>query len=319
MRLTEGTHGPWAGVLGHPVGHSLSPVMHRAAYQVLDAGIRYGSEDIEAAALADTVFPARRDPSWRGFSVTMPLKSEACRFADRLTGFAQKVGVINTLARVADPNPDDPAGGEGRVLGHNTDVAGIVNALSLTGLSAGPEPRAAIVGGGGTATAAAAALHVLGASRCTVFVRDESRAHRVADVAGRIGMDLDFEPLDRAPERLEDFDHVVSTLPARAFDEYATKITGDLGGTAVLDVSYDPWPSELSNAVEAHGGTAVSGREMLLYQAVDQIKLFVGQSLVEDLPNQQHVITAMASALGLPARTFVPRTVCDDALLQPRR
>ncbi|WP_238654164.1 shikimate dehydrogenase [Rothia uropygialis] len=310
MRLIETPDAPWAAVLGHPVAHSLSPVMHRAAYRVLGSEIEYTAADIEEETLADVVEPALRDGNWRGFSITMPLKSAACRFAGRLTEFAQTVGVINTLAPVG--------GADAQVVGHNTDVSGIVNALLRTGACTSQEPKAAIIGGGGTATAAVAALHVLGAARCTVFVRDRARAGRVVDVAGRLGMELDFRPLEEAAAGLSGFDLVVSTLPAHAFDVYAQSIQGDLSRTAVLDVSYDPWPSDLAQAISACGGTPVSGREMLLYQAVDQIKLFTGQSLFEALPSQEAVLSAMAEALGLTPRTDEPRLVCDDKLLRPR-
>lgn len=308
MRLIGRAEGPWAAVLGHPIGHSLSPTMHRAAYRAMGEDIEYASADVVEDTLTSVVAPVLVDPNWRGFSVTMPLKSAACDVADRLTGFARTVGVINTLA------PE----GDGRVVGHNTDVAGIVNALSRTGAATGEHPEAAIIGGGGTATASAAALHLMGADRCTVFVRDSSRAERVVGVARRLGMDLSFEPLDDAARRLHEFDLVVSTLPARAFDEHASAVRGDLGRTALLDVSYDPWPSVVARAVESCGGTAVSGREMLLYQAVDQIKLFTGHSLAETLPNQEAVVSAMAEALGLPPRSDAPHMVSDDDMLLPR-
>lgn len=311
MLLADHPVGPWAAVLGHPVGHSLSPIMHRAAYRVLHEEIAYTSADVQEHEFLEAVAPALSDPSWRGFSVTMPLKSVARDSADRLTDFAQLVGVINTLAPVG-------SGDEREIVGHNTDVSGIVNALSFAHSDMPSRPRAAIIGGGGTATAAAAALHILGADEVTVFVRDPERAGRVVQIAERLGTRLELASLDEAARRLGEFDVVVSTLPAHAFDERAERIGGDLSGLALLDVSYKPWPSMLAVSVERYGASAVSGREMLLYQAIDQIKLFTGRDLSEDLPRQGEVLTAMSEALGLPPRTAPPRKIYGGRDLRPR-
>lgn len=312
MLLTRTPEGPWAAVLGHPVHHSLSPVMHRAAYAVLGEELSYTLADVEEDDFATAVAPALQDPRWRGFSVTMPLKSVACRQADRLTGFAQVVGVINTLVPIG-------AGQERHILGHNTDVSGIVNALVAAQPHLPERPRAAILGGGGTATAATAALHILGADNMTVFVRNPKRTERVASVADRLGTTLEWAPLEAAPARMGEFDVIVSTLPARAFDDYASSISGDLTGLALLDVSYDPWPSGLAVAAQDRGAAAVSGRDMLLYQAVDQIKLFTGRLLSEELPHQMEVLRAMADAAGVQARVKAPRKIYDDQTLRPRR
>ncbi|WP_269928183.1 shikimate dehydrogenase family protein [Kocuria massiliensis] len=311
MLLIDPPAWPWAAVLGHPVGHSLSPVMHRAAYRVLHEDIAYTSADIQEAEFGEAVGPALTDPGWSGFSVTMPLKSVARGAADRLTDFASLVGVINTLA------PLGP-GDRREVVGHNTDVSGIVNALSFAHPDMPASPRAAIIGGGGTATAAAAAVHILGASEVTAFVRDPERAGRVVQIAERLGTRLELSPLNESPTRMGEFDVVVSTLPAHAFDDQAERIDGDLSGLALLDVSYEPWPSELAVSLGRHGAVAVSGREMLLYQAIDQIKMFTGRDLSEDLPRQDEVLTAMSEAIGLPPRTSPPRKIYDGRDLRPR-
>ncbi|WP_129657903.1 shikimate dehydrogenase [Rothia halotolerans] len=306
-----GARGGWAAVLGSPIEHSLSPALHRAAYEVLGADLGYERREVTEETLGDTARPALADPRWRGFSVTMPLKSAVLDWAGRATGFARLVGVANTLAPVRRD-------GAVEVLAHNTDVSGIVNALRHAGVSGSTGLRAAIIGGGGTATAAAAALHVLGADAVRVYVRDPSRAARVESVTRQIGMELQFRGLERAAAELGAAELAICTLPARAFDAQAERLPEDLGRTSVLDVSYDPWPSALAEAATARGARVVSGKDMLLYQAVDQVKLFTGAPLEEPLPRQEAVLAAMARAVGLGPRDYVPREISDEALLAPR-
>lgn len=292
--------GGWAAVLGSPIGHSLSPALHRAAAEQLGLGLHYEARETTEQDLRGVAVPALSDPSWRGFSVTMPLKSTILDYAEGLTELGRVVGVVNTLVPRSD--------GRGP-LGHNTDVSGIINALLRAGAPEREGIRAVIIGGGGTATAAAAALRLLGAGECTVLVREPARAQRVVEAARRVGLALCFAPLEEADAVLGAAEVAVSTLPARAFDERAAALHRDLSELALLDVSYDPWPSVLSRRVEALGGRAVSGKEMLLYQAVDQAKLFAGLSLDRPLPDQARVLRAMAGSVGLEPRDYVPREV----------
>ncbi|MCP3426839.1 shikimate dehydrogenase [Rothia sp. AR01] len=303
--------GPWAAVLGSPIAHSLSPALHRAAYGVLGSGPRYERRETTEQTLPGLAREALADPAWRGFSVTMPLKSAVLDWADRSTRFARLVGVANTLAPVRGA-----AGTE--VLAHNTDVSGIVNALRHAGVDGSSGLRASIIGGGGTATAAAAALHILGADSVRVYVRNPARAARVEAVAGEIGLRLEFHPLERAAAELGGAEIAICTLPARAFDPLADRLPEELGSTAVLDVSYDPWPSVLAERAGERGARVVSGKDMLLYQAVDQVKLFTGAPLAEPLPRQAEVLAAMAGAVGLAPRDYVPAEISDEALLAPR-
>lgn len=205
--------GAHAAVAGHPIGHSLSPRLHAAAYEVLGERIDYRTLDLEEGELTGEVALLRQDPQWRGLSVTMPLKSEAAELADELTDVARAVGTVNTLV----PGPD------GAVLGHNSDVSGIAAALRAAG-PCPPAPRAAVLGGGGTATAALAALQQLGAPRADLWVRSASRAQRAIDAADRLGLELRIRPWDEAAEHLAGYDLVVCTLPPNGADELAAAL-----------------------------------------------------------------------------------------------
>lgn len=281
-----------AGVAGHPIGHSLSPRLHAAAYRALGEAIDYRALDLEEGELTAEVGLLREDPQWRGLSVTMPLKSEAAELADGLTEVAGAVGTVNTLV----PRPD------GTLLGHNSDVSGIAAALR----AAGPlpsAPQAAVLGGGGTSTAALAALRQLGAGSVDLWVRSEARARRAVEAADRLGLPMKLRPWDEAAELLAGYDLVVATLPPRGADELAAGFASVRGRSArgvLLDAAYDPWPSALARAWRQAGGAVVPGLDMLVLQALDQIRLFTGRRIGQTLPDELAVIEALCAAAGRP-------------------
>ena len=302
------TECPKAFVLGHPIKHSKSPLLHRAAYRALGIEMDYERLDTREDQLADVFSRYTPEQGTRGFSVTMPLKSAVKEHLDHLTPFAQAVGVVNTVYWRHD------ADGQLTSWGDNTDVSGIVNALRQAGF-VGKPARAAIIGGGGTATAALAALRAMGADGVRVFVRNASRAQGVADTATRLGLNLDFLPIDSFTDIYAEFDVTICTLPAGAADGLlATAGQGESAGY-LLDVSYDPWPSVLAGEWEARGGAVTRGLEMLMYQAVDQVKLFTGHDRSRPLPWQNEVLTAMRQAVGLPVTGFEPESVNESAWL----
>lgn len=286
-----------AAVLGHPIIHSKSPALHRAAYAELGADLAYEAIDVTVDALPGFMAGVRGDGRWRGLSVTMPLKSAMAAEVDEIRGVARQLGVINTVAFESGP-------ATARLIGYNTDVAGIVNALRYAGVPA--EPSAAILGGGGTAAAAVAALKELGAPAAAVFVRDVGRAVEARAAAAAVGLDLQVLPLAAAAPALAAADVVVSTFPPRAADPLAAELAAALAansgtaGRVLLDVAYDPWPSRIAAAWTEAGGRVVPGLEMLLYQAVEQVRLFTG--FAGPLPAE--VIDVMCDAVGAPRRVF---------------
>ncbi len=285
-----------AAVLGHPISHSKSPALHRAAYAQLGADLAYEAIDVTVDALPGFMAGVRRDGRWRGLSVTMPLKAAMAAEVDDIRGVARQLGVINTVAFETGPAGDSPA----RLIGYNTDVAGIVNALRYAGVAA--EPTAVILGGGGTAAAAAAALKELGAPAVSVCVRDVGRAAEARAAAAAVGLPLQVLPLAAAAPAVAAADVVISTLPPRAADPLAEELArqGARSGGVLLDVAYDPWPSRLAAVWADAGGSVVPGLEMLLYQAVEQVRYFTGVGG----PVPAAVIDVMCDAVGAPRRVF---------------
>lgn len=250
-----------AGVLGRPIGHSLSPVLHRAAYAAL--GLNWTYEAIDCGV--DDLPAVLADRShWAGFSCTMPLKRAALEIAGDVAPMAAAAGAANTLLRTPDGWRAD-----------NTDVVGIVAALGS------PPPSVTILGAGGTAQAAVVALSVLGVGGCTALVRDPARTDRLRASAASLGIEVQIDVLDPAASAL-DAALVISTLPAGAADPFARRTWRS--AQTLLDVVYDPWPTELAAAVAAAGGTVRSGALLLLHQAAAQVQLMTGRiAPVEDM------------------------------------
>jgi len=296
-----------AYVLGHPIAHSLSPALHRAAYAYLgEANLEYDRRDTLPDDLPAIMHGVRHPkgtedaPYIAGLSVTMPLKTAVIQYCDELSETARVTGAVNTVY---------PRGE--RVLGDNTDVIGIVNALRHAGLEPDPErDEPAVIGGGATAISALTALHKLGYRRASVYARSLHKLGSVQEAADRLGVQLEQISLADLPQNLAERGHhpVISTLPAHAADEWASQLSGLKGASAthqpvLLDVAYNPWPSVLASAWEANGGTVVSGLEMLLYQAVEQVLLFTDCTLQ---PAELLGLTnAMCEAVGLPPRASV--------------
>lgn len=262
-----------AAVLGHPVAHSLSPALHRAAYGALGLDWRYDAVDVEADALEG--FVAGLDASWAGLSLTMPHKQSVLAMLDHVEPLAELVGAVNTVLV--------QAGARGSVVltGANTDVFGIVAALREAADGALPAaPRCVVLGSGATAASTLAALGELGCARATVAARSLARVGPLRRAAHRMGLEPDIRVF--GPDTvtaLAQADVVVATAPAHGLDALAAELVGGgvRPGAVLLDVIYEPRPTALMAAWRAAGGRAVGGERMLLHQAAEQVRLMTGR------------------------------------------
>jgi shikimate dehydrogenase len=261
-------------VLGSPIEHSLSPALHGAAARALGLDWEYGRRRIERGGLA--AFVDGVDASWLGLSVTAPLKEESAARADELDRWADLTGAANTLLL-----------GE-RVRGWNTDVGGIVRSFADAGLDAVAD--GAIVGAGATALSSMVALAQLGAERVAVALRDRSRGVRLLALGERLGLRVTLQGLDEA---LPAVAAAVSTLPASA--DVVPTFTHP--PTRLLDADYaGAAGSRYRAAVPAD--RLIDGREMLLGQAVLQVRIFAQGEPETALPREPDVVAAMRAALG---------------------
>jgi shikimate dehydrogenase len=246
-----------AAVLGRPVAHSLSPLLHRAAYAALGlTDWTYDALDVGPEDLP--VLLAGLGEEWRGFSVTMPCKQAAVEVADLVEPLPRLLGAANTLVRT-----------ETGWRAENTDVHGIGMALQLAG--AQDVDAATIIGAGGTAAAASVALASLGARSVDVVVRDPSRAAEVTRVLDTLGVSVTVTPLAEAALAAP---LVVSTVPIDA--QPSLLALPWRAGHTVLDVLYAPWPTPLADRVTAAGGRVAGGLDVLFWQAAAQVELMTG-------------------------------------------
>jgi shikimate dehydrogenase len=252
-----------AAVLGSPIAHSLSPVLHTAAYQALGLdGWSYTAIECDADGLAALV--AGCGPEWAGLSLTMPLKLAVLPLLDQTDQLAADTGAANTLVFA-----------DGARHGHNTDVAGMTAALGGIGIRTGSAVSATILGAGGTARSALAALRELGLGEVVVLVRDKARAGDLLAAASRLGMTVDLRPFS---EGLRGGDLLISTVPAGASDIWSEQalVPGHLP-CAVLDVVYHPWPTVLAQVAIRAGIPVAGGLDLLLHQAARQVELMTGR------------------------------------------
>jgi shikimate dehydrogenase len=243
-------------VLGDPIAHSLSPVLHRAGYAA--AGLDWEYDAVRVPEDDFTGFVRGLDAGWRGLSLTMPLKRRALGLAGSVTARAALAGAANTL--VLD--------GGAVVLADNTDLPGA--AAAVRERYAGPVRTATVLGGGATAASTGLAMCELGATSVRLLVRVPQRAAEAAAAiaAHPSGPEVDVGSLDEVDVV---GDVVVSTVPAAAQD--ADLVARCAGAPVVFEVVYDPWPTPLAAAAT---GILVSGLDLLVHQAVLQFELFTG-------------------------------------------
>jgi shikimate dehydrogenase len=259
-----------AAVLGRPIAHSLSPVLHTAAYRALGlTDWSYRAIECDEAGLPALL--GGFGPEWAGLSLTMPLKRAVLPLLDGIEPLAAEVGAANTVIFA-----------DGRRHGHNTDVPGMIVALAESGLPGPPGDRhwpasVLILGGGATACSAlAAAARGLSLTGATVAVRDRERAGDVLAAAHRLGITVTLTDYE-APE-VDAPDLLISTVPAGAANTYAKRLSrGDLVPRHLLDVVYHPWPTPLALAAHNAGVPVTGGFALLLYQAAEQVALMTGK------------------------------------------
>ncbi len=243
-----------AAVLGSPISHSLSPLLHNTAYTQLGLSASYEAIEVKAHSLAQ--FMDDRDESWTGFSLTMPLKEEAIAYADHVDDLAKRINGANTLY-----------GNRGEWHATSTDVIGFANALKMHNVDV--KGHVVILGAGATARAAAAACDNSN-TKITVINRSLARVQEMSDAV--IESELRFLNWDDLSV-LGDADLVISTVPAGVTDsiELPPKTS-----VPYFEALYKPWPTPASSLWVSRGGSVIDGLDLLIHQALAQIAIFSG-------------------------------------------
>ncbi|HZG06610.1 MAG TPA: shikimate dehydrogenase [Streptomyces sp.] len=254
-----------AAVLGSPIAHSLSPVLHRAAYAELGlTGWSYDRFEVDEEGIGPFLEKlAAGGEDWAGLSLTMPLKRAVIPLLDEVSATAASVEAVNTVVFT----------GDGRRHGDNTDIPGMLAALRERGV--GSVPSAAVLGAGATASSALAALARICTGEVTAYVRSRARAEEMRGWGERLGVTVVTADWADAPRALT-APLVIATTPAGATDALAQAVPERPG--TLFDVLYEPWPTPLAAAWAARGGAVVGGLDLLVHQAVLQVELMTGRT-----------------------------------------
>ena len=240
-------------VLGSPISHSLSPALHRAAFESIGVAGSYEAIDVPSGTLSE--FFLSNQSEFDYFSLTMPLKEEAHLLQVTCDELSLRIGSINTLYKK-----------EGRWLATSTDGSGFLAALAAQGFSS--FSNALILGAGGTARAVAGALDG-NAKTLSVMGRTSTRR----DALERCVEESEFTylPWKNDPD-INSYDLIINTTPAGAADLLAENLPVQVSGL-LFDVIYKPWPTVLASAWEDRSGKVINGKELLLWQGLDQLAL----------------------------------------------
>lgn len=272
-------------VLGSPIVHSKSPVIHQAAYRVLSEDWAYSRFEVAKGGLKR--FIENDGILHDGFSVTMPLKENAFQFATTHDIFSELTGAANTLVKI-----------DSIWNAFNTDIFGIVQAISLN--SSSIITSALILGSGATAKSALVALaQISPTAEVKIWARNKAAREGLIDFGKSIGLNISLARFIGVAIKKTDL--TISTLPGGATDDLATKLAKRKAlkpRGLLLDVAYDPWPSKLATFWTTRSQPVVSGLEMLLWQAVAQIRIFKFGNANQPLPNEIAVVQAMRNALA---------------------
>ena len=264
-------------VLGSPISHSKSPAIQRAAYGVLGLDWQYEAVEITGETLGG--FIASRDGSWRGLSLTMPLKRDVLPLLDWRDELVGLVGGANTVLFTDDG-----------LRGFNTDVYGVERSFREAGVPALETVH--VIGAGATAASVIAGVARLGATAVSVSARTPAKAEPLVELGEALGVSVAVLPWGESGPAA---DAVVSTLPG---GEYGLEFSEGLRAASVLfDVAYDPWPSALARQWADAGGAVIPGIELLLNQAVGQVRIFVAGDPDLPLPNEDAVVAAMRASV----------------------
>jgi shikimate dehydrogenase len=247
-----------AAVLGSPISHSLSPTLHRRAYEILGIEGTFDAIEVKAEELA--TFIASRDEKWTGFSLTMPLKEEVMKIAKDISPIARQVSSANTLIRT---------GSEWSAT--STDVNGFVETLKQHGVSA--IDRAVIIGSGATARAAAAACEHF-TTKIDVIHRSASR--EVAMRAAAPHSEMHFINWD---SMVPATDLLINTTPKGVADIFVDRL---IGTPIFFEALYNPWPTKLLQSARENGSFGIDGLDLLIHQGIDQVHLMSGLPVDRD-------------------------------------
>lgn len=256
-------------LIGNPVGHSCSPVIHNYFYDSLNLDARYELLCLQRSMLGNFVEEFKKNSDMQGFNVTLPFKTDIIDFLDDISDEAAFIGAVNTVAKV-----------DGRVCGFNTDGMGFYFQLKKHGVDITGK-NIKILGAGGSARAISYTLNKYRAGSISIYNRTLANAQRISEkIHGNVFAKLlsDFDT--------KDCDLLIQTssvgLKGKNEESIIDSLNGIKYGTPVFDIIYNPLKTKFMYLAEQSGCLVSNGCEMLIYQAMLSEKIWLDIDLVDD-------------------------------------
>ncbi|MGI6010538.1 MAG: shikimate dehydrogenase [Ruminococcus sp.] len=278
MELPITGHTKLTALLGKPVAHSLSPLMHNEAFHLLGLDYVYLCFEVDETALS-TAVAGLKAAGIRGFNLTMPNKNKIMEFLDDLSPAAKMIGAVNTVVN-----------DNGKLTGHNTDGTGFMRSAADAGFSLKGKSMT-LLGAGGAATAIAAQAALDGMKEIRIFLRPASRffqrishltdtINRTTDCRAAIYDNADTKSLKNS---LETSDILVNATSVGMEPDTQNSLITDISmfpkELAVADIIYEPRKTRLLSLAESAGCPTMNGLYMLLYQGAEAFRLFTGKEM----------------------------------------
>jgi shikimate dehydrogenase len=272
---------PYAEVIGDPISHSKSPLIHNFWLQRLGIDAEYRACHVQPPELADYLINRGKDPDWLGCNVTAPHKESVAAVADYLWPGTLDIGAINTVIRRDD-----------QLIGANTDIVGIIGPLNalltkIFGYEDAPEQTVAIVGAGGAARAAAAALNTCFPNWPIRFLA--RRPEQAKTIADSIKVQADIRPI--SDSALKDVTILINASPlgmiAKAPLNLSLSVMTECKKPKIIfDMVYAPLETSLLAAARQKGFATIDGLSMLVAQAAEAFVLIFGQQPPHEYDNE---------------------------------
>ncbi|MDP3035182.1 MAG: shikimate dehydrogenase [Methanobacteriaceae archaeon] len=262
------------GLIGDPVGHSMSPPMHNAAFEYLGLDFAYVPFNVKITALDEAIKGASA-LGIKGLNVTIPHKIKVLEFLDVIDNPAELIGAVNTIKFDS-----------GKITGYNTDGIGAVRALEEFVLV--KDKRVVIVGAGGAARAVAFQLILSGIESITIINRTPEKALKLKnEIESKIDSNIFYGNLEILEKEISKADILINTTPIGMYPHIddtplanASMMHSDL---VVNDLVYSPMDTVLLKEAEKAGAKSVSGLKMLLYQGAEAFKIWTGKEAPVDV------------------------------------
>ena len=256
------------GIIGDPIEHTLSPLMHNAAFKYLDLNYIYVPFLVREGELSKAITGSKA-LNIKGLNVTIPHKTEVIKYVDSLDKSAQLIGAVNTIKFE-----------ENYVKGYNTDGIGAVKAIEE--VSELKNKKVIILGAGGAARAVAFQILLEGADSLIIANRTPENAIKIQkDIKEKLNVNIKFTDLNRKLEReISDADILINTTPVGMYPNInqSLPIKSDMlhKDLIVKDLVYNPLKTRLLIEAEKKGAKTISGFKMLIYQGMESFKIWTG-------------------------------------------